>query len=253
MVTVAVPVNISEIGILSKSLLSEITIRRRVKKAVILLSGGLDSATAAYCARKDIGKTGELYALTFDYGQRHSKEIWCAAAIAKALGVTNHQSIRVPIDMLVKTALTGQSNIPVNGVVTSIPSTWVPQRNSIFLAFAFALAETVGANWIYTGFNILDYSGYPDCRPEFVDSIQKSLNLASKRFIETGEGIGIVAPLMRLKKFEIIKLGSELGVPFELTTSCYQGKEKACGFCDSCRIRLCGFEEAGLKDPIGYE
>jgi 7-cyano-7-deazaguanine synthase len=154
--------------------------------------------------------------------------------------------------MLVDTALTGQKEVPTGGS-KGIPSTWVPQRNSIMLALAFAYAETVGADMVWTGFNIVDYSGYPDCRPDFVSAMERSLNLASKRYREEGHGIGIITPLIRKSKAQIILLGQTLKVPWELTWSCYSGREKACGKCDSCLIRLGGFQEAGIKDPIEYE
>lgn len=222
-----------------------------MRKAVVLLSGGLDSTVAAYIARKDVGKKGELYTLNISYGQVHEKERYCAAQVASCLD-SDLRWLLVPIGGLVQSSLTGQGEIPTERV-ERIPSTWVPQRNSIFLALAFAYAETVGANLVYTGFNIKDYSGYPDCRPEFVDQIQRALNLASKKFVETGRGIGIICPLMHLHKYQIIKVGITLGVDFAKTTSCYKGEEKACGVCPSCRIRLEAFEKAGLEDPIEYE
>ncbi len=223
-----------------------------MKKAVVLLSGGLDSTVASYYARKDIGRNGELYALSIDYGQRHSKELLCALEIGELLDVASHPILKILGMDLLGSSLTGDSDIPTKEE-EGIPSTWVPQRNSIFLALAFAYAETVGAGLVYTGFNVRDYSGYPDCRPEFVEQIQRALNLASKRFVETGEGIGITCPLMHKTKAEIIGIGQSLFVPFGKTTSCYQGGEKACGVCDSCRIRLKAFEGAGLKDPLEYE
>ena len=171
---------------------------------------------------------------------------------------------------IVGRARTGQGDIPVKrskamketfglaygrdeGKVGGIPTTWVPQRNSIFLALAFAYAETVGATLVYTGFNVRDYSGYPDCRLEFVEQMQKALNLASKQFVETGKGIGIACPIIHKTKAEIIELGMRLKVPFRYTWSCYQGREKACGVCDSCRIRLEAFKKVGLDDPLSYE
>jgi len=220
-------------------------------KAVILLSGGLDSAVTAYQARQTLGQDGQLFPLNISYGQIHEKEKDCAARIASSLGC-DLRWIFVPIHSLVKSSLTGTGKIP-SKEVEGIPSTWVPQRNSIFLALAFAYAETVGAEYIYTGFNSVDYSGYPDCRSEFVSQIQIALNLASKRFIENGKEIKIVTPLMFLSKGEIIRVGLNLGVPFQDTTSCYQGREKACGVCPSCRIRLQGFKDAGRADFIEYE
>jgi 7-cyano-7-deazaguanine synthase len=150
----------------------------------------------------------------------------------------------------------GSSDIPSDGVKPGeIPSTWVPQRNSIFLALAFAYAEMVGAGYIYGGMNAVDYSGYPDCRPEFLLSIEQALNLASKKFVETGKAIKLVVPLVKLSKVDIIKTGLELGVPYNLTWSCYKGPDElkqACGLCDSCRIRLQAFKDLGVKDPIKY-
>lgn len=245
-----------------------------MKRAVVLLSGGLDSTVAAYCARKDIGKRGELYALTFEYGQRHSKEIQCAVDIGSGLDLRQHCQLEVPFGCIAAASslLKGQGEIPTEeersqamkqtfglaygpskDKLEEIPSTWVPQRNSIFLALAFAYAETVGADLVYTGFNIKDYSGYPDCRPEFVEQMQRALNLASKQFVETGKGIGIACPLMHKTKAEILEIGRTLFVPFEKTWSCYQGGEKACGVCASCRIRLEAFKKVGLDDPITYK
>lgn len=233
------------------SVLPEMQRNGKMKKAVVLLSGGLDSTVTAYIARKDIGVKGELYTLSFFYGQLHIKEVECARLIAEALEAS---LLRLDLDLqsLVDSSLTGVGVIPEEEG-KGIPSTWVPQRNSIFLALAFAYAETVGATLVYTGFNIKDYSGYPDCRPEFVEQIQKALNLASKQFVETGRGIGIACPLMHKTKVEIIEWGRTLSVPFEKTWSCYQGRDEACGVCDSCRIRLAAFTEVGIDDPIEYE
>ncbi len=223
-----------------------------MKKTVVLLSGGLDSTVTAYLARKDVGKKGALYALTVMYGQKHTKEVEYAAKVAISLGA-EWSPLYLPLDTFLQSSLLhSQEEVPTKEE-EGIPSTWVPQRNSIFLALAFAYAETVGAGLVYTGFNVRDYSGYPDCRPEFVEQMQRALNLASKRFVETGEGIGITCPLMHKSKVEIIQIGMGLGVDFESTWSCYKGGDKACGVCDSCRIRLKAFEGAGLKDPLEYE
>jgi len=228
------------------------------RQAVVLLSGGLDSTVTSYIARKDIGKTGKLYAITFEYGQRHAKEIDLAIDTAGTLGVTEHKIFSIELADLVQSSLviegtTGESlqQVPT-GPVAGIPSTWVPQRNSIFLALAFAYAEMMSADLVYTGFNVKDYSGYPDCRPEFVEKIQQALNLASKQFVETGKGIGIACPVMHKTKAEIIQIGLNLGVDFGRTWSCYQGLEKACGVCPSCRIRLAAFREVGIVDPVEY-
>ena len=223
------------------------------KKAVILLSGGLDSATSAFIARKDIGKRGELHALSFDYGQRHKRELQCAQLLGTALEVESHTFIKLDLGLLVSTALTNRDiEVPSQGVTEEIPSTWVPQRNSVFLAMGFALAEDVDADSVYTGFNAVDYSGYPDCRPEFVERIELGLNFASKRFVTTGRGFSIVTPVMYMTKAETVFSGAKLEVPFELTWSCYKGEDKACGVCDSCRIRLKAFEECGMEDPLEY-
>jgi len=241
-----------------------------MKKAVVLLSGGIDSTVTAFLARKDIGKKGELYALTFRYGQLHSREISCAIQQSLTLGVKKHIVLPVALDMIGGSSLVGKGDIPTGergqamvqtfGIAygpsknaNEIPSTWVPQRNAIFLAIGFGYAEVVGADLVYAGLNVIDYSGYPDCRPEFVEQLQRALNLASKQFVETGKGIGIVTPLSRRSKADIVKLGLDLGVDFSRTTSCYQGREKACGVCDSCRIRLKAFEEIGIFDSVEYE
>lgn len=221
-------------------------------KAVILLSGGLDSAVTAYMARKEIGKDGRLYPLNISYGQVHEKERSYAVRIASSLKC-DLRWILIPLKGLVNSSLTGVGEIPTEEE-EGIPSTWVPQRNSIFLALAFAYAETVGAEFIYMGLNVMDYSGYPDCRPEFVEAIGKALNFARKQFVESlgTKVIQIETPLMFLTKGDIIKEGLDLRVPFEDTWSCYKGEDKACGECPSCRIRLKGFEDAGWLDPIKY-
>ncbi len=226
-----------------------------MKKTVILLSGGLDSTVAAFCAAKDVGVRGELYALTFDYNQRHRKELESAAKVAAVLKVREHRVFQIDLGQIVNCALVGRDSTPVpsSGVVEGIPSTWVPQRNSVFLSLAFAYAETVEAEAVYIGVTSVDYSGYPDCRYAFVESMTKSLNLASKKFVETGRGIGIVAPLQYLSKSKIVELGIKLEAPFGLTWSCYQGEDKACGVCDSCRIRLAAFEEVSWRDPVEYD
>ena len=225
---------------------------RRGGGAVVMLSGGLDSATTAWIAKKECN---ELYAITFDYGQSHRKEIECAVQLGSILGVERHTVIEVPIGQVIGpySSLFDKDNIPKRGLTRGIPSTWVPQRNSIFLAIAFSWAEVVGADRVYAGMNNVDYSGYPDCRPEFLKAINIALNLASRRFVETGRGITIVTPLVGLSKNRIVALGFELGVPFQNTTSCYVGEEEACGKCDSCQIRLKAFASLGEVDPIKYK
>jgi len=226
------------------------------KSAVICLSGGLDSTTVAYMARKDIGKTGKLHPISFLYGQRHAFELTKANETAQVLGAEELKVVAVGLEALVKTALTGALEVPDYKPSSDIPATWVPQRNSIFLALAFAYAETVNADFIYAGMNALDYSGYPDCRPEFLTQMEKSLNLASKRFVTEGKGFGLITPLVKLRKTEIIQKGLELGVDYSKTWSCYKGpnvRGEACGVCDSCAIRLKAFAELGIIDPLAYD
>ena len=226
------------------------------KSAVVLLSGGLDSTTVAYIARKDIGKTGKLHCLSILYGQRHSAELNRAEIISGLLAPSEFKIVAVGLDGIVKTALTGQQEIPTVGASVGIPITWVPQRNSIFISLAYAYAETVGADLVYAGMNSIDYSGYPDCRPEFLKQIEKTLNLGSKRYVVEGRGIGLITPLINLPKVDIIRKGLELGVDYSKTWSCYKGpnaKGEACGICDSCLIRLRAFMELGQRDLLVYE
>jgi len=222
-------------------------------KAVVLLSGGLDSSTVAYIAAKQDNQ--KVYPISFLYGQKHFYELECARKVAESLGSVQ-KIAHVGLRELVKSSLLGSSDIPSDGVKEGeIPSTWVPQRNAIFLALAYAYAEMLGADWVYGGMNAIDYSGYPDCRPEFLLAIEKALNLASKRFVETGKAIQLVTPLVKMSKVDIIKKGLELGVPYNLTWSCYKGPDElkqACSSCDSCRIRLEAFKKLGIKDPIKY-
>ncbi len=220
-------------------------------KRVVLMSGGLDSAVTAWLANEpDV----DLYALSFQYGQRHDKELQCAKALSEKLGVLQHKVITgVPLDQIGGSALTDDAiQVPDKGEEGGIPVTWVPQRNSLFLTLAYAWAEVIGATEVWLGANVVDYSGYPDCRPEFFNAMDSALNLASKRFVETGQHIRIVTPIIYRSKAEEVEMGLQLGVPFELTWSCYKGEEKACGACDSCRIRLRAFEQAGVEDPIAY-
>lgn len=220
------------------------------RKAVVLLSGGIDSTVSAYIAREDVGEFGKLYALTFNYGQRHIKEALFARSVGRVLGVTEH---RLPhVEITAGSSLTGQGEIPTEEG-EGIPSTWVPQRNSIFLALAFSYAEAVGADRVYIGVNSRDYSGYPDCRPEFILAMSRALNLASKQAVETGKYIGIVAPLQHRSKVEIIQAGLSFGIDFSNTWSCYRGEKKACGRCPSCLIRLEAFRLLDVKDPVEYE
>ena len=216
-------------------------------RAVCLLSGGMDSCVSAFVAKNE-GYT--IYALTFNYGQRNRKEIEFAKEIAKALEVKEHLIINADLRSIGGSALTDDMEIPEKG--EGIPPTYVPARNTIFLAYALAYAEARNADAIFIGANAIDYSGYPDCRAEYIQAMQKVANIGTKRGVE-GKSIKIIAPLINLSKAEIVKKGVELGVPFEKTWSCYRETEKACGRCDSCRLRLKGFKEAGIKDPIEYE
>ena len=222
-------------------------------KAVILLSGGLDSSTVLYQAKAD---GCECYAISFDYKQRHRRELESARAIALSAGVKAHQIVNFDLTLWGGSALTDdEMELPSDRTLTemsqNIPITYVPARNTIFLSFALAYAETLEAQRIYIGVNALDYSGYPDCRLDYIQAMQEVFRLGTKQGRE-GEAINIVTPLIELKKTEIIQLGNKLGVPWEQTWSCYAGGETACGVCDSCRLRLAAFEELGLKDPVPY-
>lgn len=221
-----------------------------MKKAIIVLSGGLDSTTCMGIA-KDKGY--ELYAITFHYGQRHNREVEQAKQVAHFYNVKDHRIVNLTfLKDIGGSALTDNDiAVPKSGEEEGIPSTYVPARNLIFLSLATAYAEVVGAEAIYTGVSAVDYSGYPDCRPEFIESMSKTIQLATKAGT-TDASIRIETPLIRLSKSETIRTGIELGVPYELTTSCYLGDEVACGECDSCRLRLKGFKEAGVRDPVDY-
>ena len=222
-------------------------------KAVVLLSGGLDSSTVLYQAKAD---NCECYALSFDYQQRHRRELHAAAMIAKSAGVREHRVVSFDLRAWGGSALTDtELDLPksrdLDQMAENIPITYVPARNTIFLSFGLAYAEALGAQYVYIGVNALDYSGYPDCRPDYIQAMQTVFRLGTKQGRE-GEEIKIVTPLIELKKTEIIQLGNKLGVPWEKTWSCYAGGELACGVCDSCRLRLAAFEELGLSDPLGY-
>ncbi len=225
-----------------------------MKKAVVLLSGGLDSSTCMAIAKHE---GYELYALSFDYGQRHKKEMESAKEIARYFGAKEHKIMKIDLRQIGGSALTDDS-IPVpenrdeEHMADEIPPTYVPARNTILLSFALAYAEVIDADAIYIGANALDYSGYPDCRPEYYKAFEKVARLGTKRGVE-GKPIEIKYPLINMTKAEIIKTGMKLGVPYELTWSCYKGGEKACGVCDSCKLRIKGFKEAGYRDPIEYE
>ena len=220
-------------------------------RCVVLLSGGLDSSTTLAMA---VEEGCEVYALSFDYGQRHSRELESAKKIAEYYGV-KHKIIKIDLRSIGGSALTDDIDVPqrnVENIKEEIPVTYVPARNTILLSYALAYAEVVDADRIYYGANAIDYSGYPDCRPEYVRAFQNVANLGTKRGVE-GKPIEIVAPLINMSKADIIRKGMELGVPYELTWSCYRGGEKACGRCDSCLLRLKGFMEAGYEDPLEYE
>ncbi|HYF14651.1 MAG TPA: 7-cyano-7-deazaguanine synthase QueC [Phycisphaerales bacterium] len=225
------------------------------RAAVILLSGGLDSAVCLACARRDGFRP---LALSFDYGQRHRHELAAAARVARALNVSEHRTIALDLRAVGGSALTAAIDVPKHalGKGEAIPVTYVPARNMTFLSLAVGYAEVAGAADIYIGVNALDYSGYPDCRPEFIESFERTARLATKAGARGG-GFNVRAPLVRMSKGEIIRLGLSLGVDFSLTHSCYDpavrnGETLACGACDSCLLRRRGFEEAGVPDPAGY-
>jgi 7-cyano-7-deazaguanine synthase len=222
-------------------------------KAVCLLSGGLDSTTCLAYARRE---GFECYALSFDYGQRHRVELEAAGRVAKALGARDYRVAKIDLRVFGNSALTSDMEVPkgrseaaMNG---EIPITYVPARNTIFLSFALAWAEVLEAGDIFIGVNALDYSGYPDCRPEFIEAFEKMSNLATKAGVEGRTHTHVRTPLIHLSKGDIVRLGLELGVPFELTHSCYDpdAAGRACGSCDSCLLRAKGFREAGIADPI---
>ena len=220
------------------------------QKSVVLLSGGLDSATTLAIALDD---GYDVYALSFDYGQKHNKELKCAEKIAEHYKI-KHKTIKVDLSWT-KSALTDKKiKIPESrkNIGKNIPVTYVPARNMIMLSFALAYTETIDADAVFIGANAIDYSGYPDCRPEFYDAFQKTAELGTKKGAES-KPIQIKYPLINMTKSNIIKKGMELEVPYHLTWSCYKGKKKACGKCDSCMLRLKGFKEAGYDDPIEYE
>lgn len=222
------------------------------KKAVILLSGGLDSATTLAIARYE---GFETYALSFDYGQRHRVEIEAAKEIARTFGVARHVIRPIDLRQFGGSALTSDLPVPkdrsIEAMSAEIPITYVPARNTIFLSFALAWAEVLGSSDIFLGVNALDYSGYPDCRPEYIEAFTRMANLATKAAVEGKQRLTIHTPLIHLTKAQIIRRGLDLGVDYALTTSCYDPtpEGRACGRCDSCLLREKGFEEVGLADP----
>ncbi len=228
----------------------------KTNPAVVLLSGGLDSTTTAAIARHD---GYALYALSVDYGQRHRFELDAARRVAESLGVVRHVVASVGLDQFGGSALTDQIDVPLDrdedSIGRGIPITYVPARNTVFLSLALGYAEVVGAAHLFLGVNAVDYSGYPDCRPEYIAAFEKLANLATKAGVEGTLQFRIRTPLIRMTKAEIILRGMELGVDYSLTHSCYAPNEAgiACGRCDACQLRLKGFAEVGVVDPIGYQ
>jgi 7-cyano-7-deazaguanine synthase len=226
------------------------------RRAVVLLSGGLDSATALAIARAE---GFESYALTVFYGQRHAAEVEAAKAVARMLGAAQHIELALDLRRFGGSALTADIDVPkdrpANDIAHGIPVTYVPARNTIFLAMALGWAEVLGAFDIFVGVNALDYSGYPDCRPEFVAAFESLANVATKAGVEGTGRFRVHAPLIQLSKSEIIQRGASLGVDYGVTTSCYDpdpSTHLACGRCDSCQLRSRGFAEAGIADPTRY-
>ena len=223
-------------------------------KAIVLLSGGLDSATTLALAQ---AKGFELYTLTFQYGQRHGIEVEAARVLSNQFQVSRHVSINIDLGLFGNSALTSEIKVPKQRtqeqMSTGIPITYVPARNTIFLSYALAFAEVTGAEHIFIGVNSVDYSGYPDCRPEYISSFEKMARLATKAGVE-GRSLKIHSPLMDMSKAEIIKMGTAHGVDYSLTHSCYDPSQQgdACGECDSCLLRRSGFTEAGIEDPTRY-
>ncbi|MDG6229310.1 MAG: 7-cyano-7-deazaguanine synthase QueC [Candidatus Thermoplasmatota archaeon] len=225
-----------------------------MKKAVCLVSGGLDSTVTTYIAKKN---NYDLFPLSFLYGQQHEKELQSARTIGSLLTEEEHIFFTLPLhqfggSILYKSEKPQIKSTPLDKIGTLIPPTYVPARNTVFLSIALSYAESLDAGAIYIGVTATDYSGYPDCRPEYIEAFQTMADLATKKGVEQKQ-IKIETPLLYLTKKQIIIKGVELNVPFELTWSCYQGRTKACGLCDSCQLRLKGFQEAGIRDPIEYE
>lgn len=220
------------------------------KKAVVLVSGGLDSTTALAIARSE---GYDCYTMSFDYGQRHRVELFAAERTAKAMGAIAHKVINLDLRTIGGSALTDESIAVPEHETAGIPITYVPARNTVFLSIALGWAEVLGAEDIFIGVNAVDFSGYPDCRPEYIAAFEKMANLATRAGAEGGQ-LKIRTPLIDLTKADIVKLGLGLGVDYSLTVSCYQANDKgeACGKCDSCRLRKMGFEQAGIADPTLY-
>ena len=227
----------------------------KVNRAVVLLSGGLDSTTVLAIAKSE---GFETYALSFDYGQQHRVELESAAKVARSIGVVDHVVAKIDLRAFGGSALTSEIPVPKNRQVATmgdgIPITYVPARNTVFLSFALAWAEVLRTGDIFIGVNALDYSGYPDCRPEFIEAYERMANLATKSGTQDGTRCTIHTPLITLSKAQIIQRGLQLGIDYSLTSSCYDPLplSQACGECDSCLLRLKGFAEAGVADPIAY-
>lgn len=222
-----------------------------MSRSVVLLSGGMDSATVLAIARNE-GK--QCFTLSFDYGQKHSAELGASRKLAKLLGAEQHRIVKIDMGQLGGSALTDQAiDVPAAGG-GGIPVTYVPARNTVFLSFGLAWAELLMADSIYVGVNAVDYSGYPDCRPEYIAAFQAMANLATKGAVE-GQSVAIRAPLIDLSKSDIVTLGTELGVDFGQTVSCYSADDQgaACGACDACSLRREGFASAGITDPTRYQ
>jgi 7-cyano-7-deazaguanine synthase len=228
----------------------------KTPKAVVLLSGGLDSTTTLAIAKSE---GFQIHAMTFRYGQRHEFEIQAAKRVARSMGVADHVVVDIDLRLLGGSALTSEISVPkdrsLDEMDEGIPVTYVPARNTVFLSFALAWAEVLGAVDIFAGVNAVDYSGYPDCRPEYLEAFEKMANLATKMTTELGEKLRIHAPLIHLTKSEIIQRGFELGVDYSLSSTCYDPTPAghACGHCDACLLRLNGFQEVGIADPIEYQ
>lgn len=220
------------------------------KKAVVLLSGGLDSATVVAMAK---AQGYSCYTMSFDYGQRHRAELQAAERVASQLGVVEHKVIGLNLNGIGGSALTDSTIDVPEAPEEGIPVTYVPARNTVFLSLALGWAEVIGARDLFIGVNAVDYSGYPDCRPEFIEAFERMANLATKAGVE-GQGFSIQAPLQNLSKAQIIQKGIRLGVDYAITVSCYQADDegRACGKCDSCRLRKAGFQAAGVEDPTHY-
>jgi 7-cyano-7-deazaguanine synthase len=225
------------------------------RKAVCLLSGGLDSSTCLAIARAE---GYDCYALTFDYGQRHRIELDAAAKVAQRLGVVEHIVFPIPLRTFGGSALTAEIDVPKHRsseeIAGGIPITYVPARNTVFLAIALAWAETLGCSDVFLGVNAIDYSGYPDCRPEFIEAFERMANLATKAGVEGGARLRVHTPLIGLSKAGIVRRAADLGLDFRLTFSCYDPDERGrpCGACDSCVLRRKGFADAGIADPLEY-